>query len=89
MLLISLLEYFYSHLTEVDETGSIKFTHEEEKDKSIPFLDTLIVRKDDGSVKLLVYRKATNTDQYLNFKSHHPLHQKLGVVRTLLDSKIR
>jgi hypothetical protein len=45
------------------------------------------VRKEDGTVKLLVYRKPTHTDQYLSFQSHHPLHQKLGVIRTLYDRK--
>ncbi|XP_019627820.1 PREDICTED: uncharacterized protein LOC109472449 [Branchiostoma belcheri] len=73
------------HLNNIDPTGSIQFTHEEEKDNTLPFLDTLLVRKGDGTVKLLVYRKSTHTDQYLNFKSHHPLHQKLGVIRTLMD----
>ena len=51
----------------------------------MPFLDTLLVRKEDGTVKLLIYRKKTHTDQYLNFNSHNPLHQKLGVIRTLMD----
>ncbi|XP_072047082.1 uncharacterized protein [Amphiura filiformis] len=73
------------HLNNTDPTDSIKFTYEKEEQGRIPFLDTLIVRKEDGSVKLLVYRKATHTDQYLNFSSHHPIYHKLGIVRTLLD----
>ena len=73
------------HLNQVDDTGSLKFTYECEQDGKIPFLDTLIVRKPDGSVKLLIYRKPTHTNQYLNFQSAHPLYHKLGVIRTLLD----
>ncbi|XP_072048362.1 uncharacterized protein [Amphiura filiformis] len=65
------------HLHSVDPTGNITFTFEEEDQSKIPFLDTLIVRKEDGSMKLLVYRKKTHTDQYLKFQSQHPLHQKL------------
>ena len=51
--------------------------------KKIPFLDTLIICKPNGAIKLLVCRKPTHTDQYLNFMS--ALHQKMGVIRTLFD----
>ena len=57
------------HLNKIDTTGNIKFTYS--KGVKIPFLDTLIAKKDDGSVKLLIYRKKTHTDQYLHFQSHH------------------
>ena len=72
------------HMNNVDPIGSIIFTREDEENNSMPFLDAKFTRKEDGSVKSTVYRKKTHTDQYLNFASHHPKHQKLGVVRTLM-----
>ena len=47
---------------------SIKFTHEEEKDQSILFLDSMIMRDEDG----MLYQdqnvqKKTHTDQHLDF----------------------
>jgi len=66
------------HLNSVDDTGSIKFTAEQEQDEQMPFIDSLIVRKTDGRVKLLVYRKKTHTDQYLQFSSDHPLTAMTG-----------
>ena len=73
------------HMNTVDPTGSIIFMREDEENNSMPFLDAKFTRKEDGSVKSTVYRKKTHTDQYLNFASHHPKHQKLGVVRTLMN----
>jgi hypothetical protein len=70
------------HINGIDD--SIKFTIEEEANNILPFLDVCIERKENGSLETSVYRKPTNTNQYLDFRSHHPLNQKLGVVRTLM-----
>ena len=75
------------YINTVDETGNIKFTVEVEENSKLPVLDVLVTRLPDGSMSTSVYRKKTHTDQYLNFSSHHPLHHKLGVIRSLLDRK--
>ena len=72
---------FLEHLNSIDP--HIKFTTEEQQDNSLPFLDTLTVIQEDGSLRTKIYRKPTHTDQYLNFASNHPLDHKLGVARTL------
>lgn len=58
---------------------------EVERDGSLPFLDTLLWRKVDGSLDVTVYRKPTHTDRYLDFQSHHPPHVKRGLARYLHD----
>ena len=77
-------EELQQHMNMADPTDSIRFTRAEEDNNSMPFLDAKFTRQDDGSARSTVYRKKTHTDQYLNFTSHHPRHQKLGVVRTLM-----
>ena len=42
--------------------------------------------RENGSITTDIYRKATHTDQYLQWTSNHPVHQKLGIVRTLIHS---
>ena len=37
------------HLNTIDTTGNIKFTHEEEEDCSLAFLDVKVRHIDDGS----------------------------------------
>ena len=64
---------------------SIKFRVEVEKDGILPFLDTLLRRKRDGTLDVAVYQKPTRTVRYLHFRSHHPPHVKRGLVRCLFD----
>ena len=73
------------HLNTIDTTGNIKFTHEEEEDYSLAFLDVKIRHIEDDSIKLSIYRKPMHTDQYLLWSSEHPTVHKMTVVRSLMD----
>ena len=77
------MEELLTHLNSV--RPSIRFTVEVEKDGRLPFLDTLLQRRDDGSLDVTVYRKPTHTDRYLDFHSHHPPQVKRGLVKCLFD----
>ena len=66
------MEDLTDYINSVDPTGNIKFTVEKEEDMKLPVLD------EDGTLDTSVYRKKTHTDQYLNFRSEHPLHHKVG-----------
>ena len=62
---------------------SIKFTYEVEEANKISFLDVLIT-KENGSLQTSVYRKATNTDVYMNWKSHAPKSWKVATLKSLV-----
>ena len=64
---------------------SILFTMEKESNNTLPFLDVLISRTEQG-FKTSVYRKPTFTGQYLNLYSHHPYSVKKGIVRCFTTS---
>ena len=73
---------FLQHLNSMDD--NIHFTCEEaDEDGSIAFLDMLITPDENGRLNTSVYRKATHTDQYLHWDSHHAITSKYSVVGTL------
>ena len=59
------LHRFLEHINSLHP--SVKFTLEMQKeDKTIPFLDVLLVIQEDGSLGHKVYRKPTHTDRYVS-----------------------
>ena len=82
-ILPSMVESFHKHLNSIEP--SIQFTVKTENDRQLAFLDINISRHSDGSLSISVYRKKTNTDQYLQFSSHHPLSHKQSVGCTLFS----
>ena len=75
------VDRFLSHINNLRPT--IKFTMEQEKEGSLPFLDTLLTRGKEGKINISVYRKTTHTDQYLQYSSHHPEYVKRGTASCL------
>ena len=57
---------------------------EEESNGELAFLDTLL-KRNNGEISVLVYRKPTHTDQYLHYSSHHQTSWKESVVSSLFN----
>ena len=74
---------FLQHINSIEE--KIKFTAESTRaDGAMPFLDTLVTPRRDGSLETRVYRKPTHTNQYLQWDSHHAINNKYSIISTLL-----
>ena len=77
-------EEFFQHLNGIEE--KIQFTAENTKaDGSLPFLDTLVTVKEDGSLSTSIYRKPTHTNQYLQWDSHHSIANKYSVINYYIE----
>ena len=75
-------EEFFHHINSIDP--KIQFTSEDSNpDGSLPFLDTLVMPQQDGSIKTTVFRKPTHTDMDLHWDSYHHLSAKYSVIYTL------
>jgi hypothetical protein len=60
----------------------IQFTCEVEKEHKLPFLDMCIIRDPIiGTITTNWYSKPMASGRLLNYKSFHPMNQKLGMVR--------
>lgn len=62
---------------------SIKFTVEKEAEGKLPFLDLLITRKEDDTLKFGIYRKPTSTDRYITSDSNHFGAQKQAAFHSM------
>ena len=75
---------FLEHLNR--QHPRLKFTTEEQENNKISFLQALVHVLEDRTTKISIYRKATHTDQYLNFNSNHHVKQKIGIISTFEHS---
>ncbi|XP_062708964.1 uncharacterized protein LOC134288363 [Aedes albopictus] len=62
----------------------LQFTIEMEKDGTLPFLDSLVVRHNDQSVTTKWYSKPISSGRLLNYHSFHPTTMKINVAMNFI-----
>lgn len=63
----------------------LRFTIESEVNHQIPFLDMLVVKKQDGMVETDWWSKPQNSGRLIHFNSVQPYKQKINAARNLLN----
>ena len=63
---------------------SLQFTCEHEENKSLPFMDVLVERSEDGKSVTSVYRKPTFTGLYTTWDSFSATRNKINLVKCLV-----
>lgn len=63
--------------------SNIQFTVEVEKDRSVPFLDTKLIRSSENRIILDWYIKPTSSGRHLNYNSFHTEKIKINLVLAL------
>ena len=76
------LEKSFHHINNIHR--NIKFTMEKESNGELAFLDTLL-KRNNGEISVLVYRKPTHTDQNLQYSFEHQKSCKENVTSSLLN----
>ena len=66
----------------------LQFTYEIENNNCLNFLNVLVIRNSDNSISTNWFRKNTFSGRFLNYFSSNPLHQKIGIIKSLVDSAI-
>ena len=67
---------------------NIEFTSESEVNGKIAFLDVYLTRNALGGLETSVFRKPTNTDVYIHWKSFAAKSWKIGTLRTLTQREL-
>ena len=65
------------------QNADIQFTKEIEENGKIPFLDYLIVTRDNNELRTTIYRKLTHTDGLFDQSSYNPTSHKATTILTL------
>ena len=78
----------YDKIETLDELNKfnckVQFTYESATNNTLPFLDCLIERDNEGRLQIKAYQKKTHTGQYMHYTSNQPEHVKGGTIKTLV-----
>ena len=82
-----MIDYTVSLFNSFD--NNLQFTVEKSMNNKISFLDICIMNENNNFLAINWYRKPTFSGRLLNFYSHHPINNKIGIGCSLVDRSIK